>query len=301
VGFHSKASKIAFSKILEKSIPHHRHEMGKREKTARAVKMADRWLLMLILPMLLAICIRLFLETTDRCTYFYKKRSRENNGNGYEMGEETLRPEMNSLSRVAILLSLYPCFADVRRMRRKSKHSEKCQRPASAMLITSLVILLANDIELNPGPAKYPCIECSKAVRSNQQGILCDGCELWCHRKCTDTSKTEYDRLDVSDDPWHCRACRQDTVHPSPDESNPGNPPAFTPAPDDTEDFFKELTDIRCKAAENPIFAFMNINSIRYKHCEIEPALSGGLLDFLAVADRNETGQLVPRRPIHHR
>ena len=35
------------------------------------------------------------------------------------------------------------------------------------------LILLAGDIETNPGPTKYPCTACSKAVRNNQRGIFC--------------------------------------------------------------------------------------------------------------------------------
>ena len=39
------------------------------------------------------------------------------------------------------------------------------------------LILLAGDVESNPGPTKYPCTACNKAVRNNQRGIFCSRCE----------------------------------------------------------------------------------------------------------------------------
>ena len=44
---------------------------------------------------------------------------------------------------------------------------------------TFLSLILSGDIALNPGPVKYPCGSCEKPVKSNQHGILCDGCEFW--------------------------------------------------------------------------------------------------------------------------
>ena len=47
-------------------------------------------------------------------------------------------------------------------------------RPPS--LLSSILLLIAGDIEVNPGPAKHPCGSCSKAVKSNQCGIFCEVC-----------------------------------------------------------------------------------------------------------------------------
>ena len=49
--------------------------------------------------------------------------------------------------------------------------------------------------------------------------------------------------------------------------------------------FFIELSNMRKQNSENPILAYLNINSLRYKHCEIAPALSGKLLDILVLAE----------------
>ena len=44
----------------------------------------------------------------------------------------------------------------------------------------------------NPGPPKHPCGTCSRLVRSNQKGILCEACYQWFHANCVDLSVTEY-------------------------------------------------------------------------------------------------------------
>ena len=62
-------------------------------------------------------------------------------------------------------------------------------------------------IEQNPGPVRFPCGSCDKAVQANQDGILCDGCEKWFHRKCIYMDREVYLQLGRSDDPWHCATC----------------------------------------------------------------------------------------------
>ena len=41
----------------------------------------------------------------------------------------------------------------------------------------------------------YPCTGCYRPVRSNQQGIFCNKCELWTHARCCGVSKEAYDKL----------------------------------------------------------------------------------------------------------
>ena len=43
------------------------------------------------------------------------------------------------------------------------------------------LILLAGDVEMNPGPARFPCTVCGKSVRRNQHAVSCDRCEMWTH------------------------------------------------------------------------------------------------------------------------
>ena len=71
------------------------------------------------------------------------------------------------------------------------------------------LILLASDIETNPGPMKFPCTVCSKSVNSNQHGILYSRWEKWTHDNCCGVSPVEYQRLgEHEEDLWYCPYCR---------------------------------------------------------------------------------------------
>ena len=55
-------------------------------------------------------------------------------------------------------------------------------------------LLICGDVSSNPGPgkkptAKYPCGECHKNVRNNQDAILCAICKSWFHAKCLNMSR----------------------------------------------------------------------------------------------------------------
>ena len=77
----------------------------------------------------------------------------------------------------------------------------------SSLYLSILLLLLAGDTHPNPGPIKYPCIECQKPVRSNQKGVYCDACCLWVHCKCIGMKSTTYQTLSQSDDLWSCPKC----------------------------------------------------------------------------------------------
>lgn len=59
-------------------------------------------------------------------------------------------------------------------------------------------LLVCGDISSNPGPAKgkgkpkFPCGECSKPVRKNQDAILCSSCDTWSHAKCLKLTVTGF-------------------------------------------------------------------------------------------------------------
>ena len=40
-------------------------------------------------------------------------------------------------------------------------------------------LMSSGDVHTNPGPVTSPCPICSKPVRWNQRGIMCDGCDYW--------------------------------------------------------------------------------------------------------------------------
>ena len=71
------------------------------------------------------------------------------------------------------------------------------------------LLLLAGDVEQNPGPVNYPCTICNKSVQRNQRGILCDSCKLWTHAICCGTGVSEYNKLTQAGDlaNWFCPSC----------------------------------------------------------------------------------------------
>ena len=87
---------------------------------------------------------------------------------------------------------------------------------------------VCGDVHPNPGPStannnpkqntdstksrkapvwKYPCALCSKPVRANQKGILCDICNRWLHIKCLNMDPKLYMALSSSDEGWCCNDC----------------------------------------------------------------------------------------------
>ena len=75
------------------------------------------------------------------------------------------------------------------------------------------LLLLSGDIELNPGPVKFPCTICKNPVKKNQRGLCCDVCNLWTHARCCRVSNDQYNQLslDCIND-WLCPACVSDEL-----------------------------------------------------------------------------------------
>ena len=70
------------------------------------------------------------------------------------------------------------------------------------------LLLLEGDVELNPGPVRFPCTICKKPVKKNQRGLCCDACNLWSHACCSRVSKKEYEKLSADcESDWFCPVC----------------------------------------------------------------------------------------------
>jgi len=64
--------------------------------------------------------------------------------------------------------------------------------------IILLIIILAGDIETNPGPRAaniFPCGLCDRPVTWSREGICCDNCSIWHHRSCIELCTTDYELL----------------------------------------------------------------------------------------------------------
>ena len=71
------------------------------------------------------------------------------------------------------------------------------------------LLLLAGDVELNPGPCspRYPCGVCGKAVRYSDRAVACDDCNIWYHTNCMLMNTHVYESLRDSDISWMCFRC----------------------------------------------------------------------------------------------
>jgi hypothetical protein len=75
----------------------------------------------------------------------------------------------------------------------------------------ALLLSLSGDIELNPGPVRFPCGVCGRAVQSNHRGICCDQCDVWYHIGCANVTNDQYMRLTGSSESWICNDCLLET------------------------------------------------------------------------------------------
>ncbi len=71
----------------------------------------------------------------------------------------------------------------------------------------AMLLMLCGDVELNPGPVKFPCGVCNKAVRNGVRAVCCDMCDKWFHIKCTSMSNVVYKVLKNSSKSWICCQC----------------------------------------------------------------------------------------------
>ena len=63
-------------------------------------------------------------------------------------------------------------------------------RTRSNTTLVVLILIMAGDIESNPGPLAarnyFPCGLCEKPVTWSTEGVCCDDCSMWHHKSCID-------------------------------------------------------------------------------------------------------------------
>ena len=70
------------------------------------------------------------------------------------------------------------------------------------------LLLLGEDVELNPGPNwRNPCSVCCRPVCANQHCIYCEVCLNWNHRSCVNMSLEDYFHWGQIEDCWVCPKC----------------------------------------------------------------------------------------------
>ena len=70
-----------------------------------------------------------------------------------------------------------------------------------------LLLLLSGDVQSNPGPPKYPCGICKKAVKWDHKNpsVCCDSCDTWFHQKCLVMPDAVFEGL--KNVTWECVQC----------------------------------------------------------------------------------------------
>ena len=86
-------------------------------------------------------------------------------------------------------------------------NKRRANRKQNATMLL-LIILLGGDVQVNPGPIKYPCGMCSRPVANNHRGLECDECESWVHIRCGDVTAKNYEMLLLQQSfTWICPKC----------------------------------------------------------------------------------------------
>ena len=72
-------------------------------------------------------------------------------------------------------------------------------------------LILSGDICVNPGPEQ--CSVSSKTVARNHRAVSCDKCDSWCHLKCGNVLRKEYQTfLQMESFDWICPPCCSTTL-----------------------------------------------------------------------------------------
>ena len=86
------------------------------------------------------------------------------------------------------------------------------RKPLSLKIQIQIQILLY-DVELNPGPVRYPCSMCYRPVRVNQRALQCDECACWCHCACCGVDINAYKKFQNAEMfNWTCPGCLSNTL-----------------------------------------------------------------------------------------
>ena len=129
-------------------------------------------------------------------TCFYKKRKKRSN-------QECRIAYRHSHSRVS------QCLASIRKLgnRRSSEGLRSFKSSKGTNLF--ILIILAGDIEMNPG-SRFQCGLCKKYCKASDRLLECEECEKRFHASCSNLSDNELLRIESGDGAWYCTNCKAD-------------------------------------------------------------------------------------------
>ena len=101
------------------------------------------------------------------------------------------------------------CLASIRKLgNRRSSEGLRSFKPSKGTNLFILIIL-AGDIEMNPGP-RFQCGLCKKYCKASDRLLECEECEKRFHASCSNLSDNELVRIESGDGAWYCTNCKAD-------------------------------------------------------------------------------------------
>ena len=101
------------------------------------------------------------------------------------------------------------CLASIRKLgNRRSSEGLRSFKPSKGTNLFILIIL-AGDIEMNPGP-RFQCGLCKKYCKASDRLLECEECEKRFHASCSNLSDNELLRIESGDGAWYCTICKAD-------------------------------------------------------------------------------------------
>ena len=70
-----------------------------------------------------------------------------------------------------------------------------------------ILIILAGDIEMNPGP-RFQCRTCKKYCKAAKKAVKCEDCEKRFHASCVNLGPVELQKIESGNDSWYCSNCK---------------------------------------------------------------------------------------------
>ena len=101
------------------------------------------------------------------------------------------------------------CLASIRKLgNHRSSEGLRSFKPSKGTNLFILIIL-AGDIEMNPGP-RFQCGLCKKYYKASDRLIECEECEKRFHASCSNLGDDELLRIESGDEAWYCTNCKAD-------------------------------------------------------------------------------------------
>ena len=89
---------------------------------------------------------------------------------------------------------------------RRSSEGLRSFKPSRGTNLLVLIIL-AGDIEMNPGP-RSQCRQCKKYCKATEKVVKCEECRKCFHVSCANLSEKELLELGSENETWYCKDCK---------------------------------------------------------------------------------------------